>query len=164
MSDQKKPQARDGAHKFEYSLAAAERDAKAAEMRARGKSYKEIAEALGYYDRSHVWRALQTAKKRVLSDAIEDLISIEMQELDDLYVAAMEIRDRDHILVSQGKTITGADGEPLLDDGPRLAAIREMRMLRESFRKLYGLDAEKKVNISGGVRYEIVGIDPADLS
>lgn len=159
-----KDQPRDGNHKFEYTLSAAERDAKAAELRAQGKSYRDIAEELGYYDRSHVWRQLQMAKKRVLKEPVENLISVEMQQLDALYVAALEILEREHVTVNQGHVVKGDDGQPILDDGPRLAAIREMRMLRESFRKLYGLDAEKKVNISGGVRYEIVGIDQADLS
>jgi hypothetical protein len=81
-----------------------------------------------------------------------------------LYVAALEILEKEHVAISQGKVMKDDAGNPILDDGPRLAAIREMRMLRESFRKLYGLDAEKKVNISGGVRYEIVGIDSSDLS
>jgi hypothetical protein len=157
-------QPRDGNHKFEYTLSAAERDAKAAELRAQGWTYPDIAKELGYYDRSHVWRQLQLAKKRVLKEPVENLISVEMQQLDALYVAALEILEKEHVAISQGKVMKDDAGNPILDDGPRLAAIREMRMLRESFRKLYGLDAEKKVNISGGVRYEVVGIDPADLT
>lgn len=156
-------QPRDGNHKFEYTLSAAERDAEAARLRAQGMSYKDIATQLGYYDRSHVWRQLQLAKKRVLKDAVEDLIAVEMQQLDALYVAAEEILDRQHVTVSQGRVVKDDDGNPIPDEGPRIAAIREMRMLRESFRRLYGLDAEKKVNISGGVRYEIVGVDSEDL-
>jgi hypothetical protein len=39
-----------------------------------------------------------------------------------------------------------------------------MRQIRESYRRLYGLDAETKVNVSGAVRYEVVGVDPADLT
>lgn len=159
-----KNQPRRGDHKFEYTLSAAERDAKAAELRAEGWSYRAIAEELGYYDRSHVWRQLQTAKKRVLEEPVKNLITVEMQQLDELYVAALEILEREHVTVSQGHVVKDDAGNPILDDGPRLAAIREMRMLRESFRRLYGLDAEKKVNISGGVRYEIVGIDSTDLS
>ncbi|MEU6397865.1 hypothetical protein ABZ867_12895 [Streptomyces cinnamoneus] len=157
-------QLRDGNNRFEYTLSAAERDAKAAELRAEGWSYRAIADELGYYDRSHVWRQLQLAKKRVLKEPVENLISVEMQQLDALYVAALEILEKEHVAISQGKVMKDDDGNPILDDGPRLAAIREMRMLRESFRKLYGLDAEKKVNISGGVRYEIVGIDSEDLT
>lgn len=156
-------QPRDGNYRFEYTLPAAERDAEAARLRAQGMSYKDIAAQLGYYDRSHVWRQLQLAKKRVLKDAVEDLIAVEMQQLDALYVAAEEILDRQHVTVSQGRVVKDDDGNPIPDEGPRIAAIREMRMLRESFRRLYGLDAEKKVNISGGVRYEIVGVDSEDL-
>ncbi|MFJ3923025.1 hypothetical protein [Streptomyces sp. NPDC090022] len=151
-------------NRFEYTPEAAERDAKAAQMRARGATYQEIADALGYYDKSHAWRQLQAVRKRVLKPAVEEMVAVEMEQLDQLYVAALEILERSHLAISQGKVMVDAEGRPILDDGPRLAAIREMRMLRESYRKLYGLDAEKKVNISGGVRYEIVGVDPEDLT
>ncbi|MFC9821387.1 hypothetical protein ACFWG6_30905 [Streptomyces erythrochromogenes] len=159
-----KNQPRDGNHHFVLTDDAVARDARAAELRAQGWTYQAIADELGYYDKSHAWRQLQNARKRILKPALEQLIATEMQQLDELYVAALEILEREHVAISQGKIMKDDDGTPILDDGPRLAAIREMRMIRESFRKLHGLDAEKKVNVSGGVRYEIVGIDQADLS
>jgi hypothetical protein len=140
-------QPRDGAHRFEYTLSAAERDARAAEMRARGANYTEIAEALGYYDRSHAWRALQTAKRRVLEDSVKRLIEVEAQQLDELYVAALDVLETDHVTVSHGRIVKDDDGTPIPDPGPKLAAIRELRALRESFRKLYGLDAATKVSV-----------------
>jgi hypothetical protein len=53
--------------------------------------------------------------------------------------------------------------EPLADDGPKLAAIQVALRVRESYRRLHGLDSETKVNLSGSVRYEVVGVDPDDL-
>lgn len=157
-------QARDGNGKYEYDITAVQRDAQAALLKAEGKTYQQIADILGYSDRGNAWRGVRRAKLAVLREPAEHLIQVEANEIDELYVAAREILDREHPLVSHGHVVLGDDGQPLLDDGPRLAAIREMRALRVEYRKLYGLDAEKKVNISGGVRYEIVGIDSGDLS
>lgn len=157
-------QARDGNGKYEYDITAVQRDAQAALLKAEGKTYQQIADALGYSDRGNAWRGVQRAKLAVLREPAERLIQVEAEQLDELYAAALEVLDREHLLVSHGRVVKDDAGTPLLDDGPKLAAIRELRALRESYRKLYGLDAEKKVNISGGVRYEIVGVDSGDLS
>ncbi|MFD6113609.1 hypothetical protein ACFWG0_26350 [Streptomyces yangpuensis] len=157
-------QARDGNGKYEYVNTAVQRDADAASLKAQGKTYQQIADILGYCDRGHAWRGVQRAKQAVLREPAERLIQVEAEQLDELYVAALAVLERDHIVVSHGQIVRDEEGHPLLDDGPKLAAIRELRTLRESYRKLYGLDAEKKVNVSGGVRYEIVGIDSGDLS
>ncbi|WP_329462392.1 hypothetical protein [Streptomyces sp. NBC_01431] len=71
--------------------------------------------------------------------------------------------------MQQGRVVMMLDADtgkevPIPDEGPKLQALQVALKICESYRKLHGLDAEKKVNISGGVRYEIVGIDPADLT
>lgn len=157
-------QPRDGNGKYEYVNTAVQRDAEAARLKEQGKTYQQIADELGYYDRGHAWRGVQRAKRAVLREPAERLIQVEAEQLDELYVAALAVLERDHLMVSQGHIIMGDDGRPLLDDGPKLAAIRELRAIRESYRKLYGLDAEKKVNISGGVKYEVVGVSNEDLT
>ncbi len=40
---------------------------------------------------------------------------------------------------------------------------REMRAIRESYRKLLGVDQPTQVAVSGAVRYEVVGVNPEDL-
>lgn len=127
-------------------------------------TYQQIAEAVGYSHKSEAWRAVQKCRQAVIQKAGAELISAEAAQLDDLFVAALEVLERDHVLVSHGKVVYGADGKPLLDDGPKLAAIREMRQIRESYRKLHGLDQPTQVAVSGAVRYEVVGVDPADLT
>ncbi len=158
-------QARDAKGKYITTLAHEERAAAAAHLKADNPrmTYQEIADALGYSTKGDAWRAIEKCRKAVLTSAGADLVASEAAQLDDLYVAALEILERDHITVSHGDVVMH-EGAPILDDGPKLAAIRELRQLRESYRKLYGLDAEKKINVSGGVRYEVVGIDPADLT
>ncbi|WP_372352639.1 hypothetical protein [Streptomyces sp. KL116D] len=158
---------RNGRGSFERSMDTVRRDARAAELRADGLTYAQIGEQLGM-NKGDAYRAVQNAKADVARPAVTKLIAAESGQLDDLYVMALEIIERNHVTVSHGKVVTMADESgaevPLLDDGPRLQAIQVALRVRESYRKLHGLDAEQKVNVSGAVRYEVVGVDPADLT
>lgn len=152
---------RDSKGRFEYTIASATRDAAAAEMRAvpNPPTYQEIADRLGYASKGDAWRGVRRAIDSVLQASAEKLIQTEAGQLDELYVEALEVLARNHVMVSQGRVVFGDDGRPLLDDGPKLAAIDRLLKVRESYRKLFGLDAATKTEVSGGVRYEIVGVD-----
>ncbi|WP_432010175.1 hypothetical protein [Streptomyces cucumeris] len=145
--------------RYIYTPESAQRDAAAADLRAQRYSYQRIADELGYNGKGDAWRGVQRAMKAIVQESAERLIRAEAAQLDELYVEALEVLQRDHLTVSHGKIIYGEDGEPLLDDGPRLQAIDRLVKIRESFRKLHGLDAATKTEVSGGVRYEIVGVD-----
>jgi hypothetical protein len=159
---------RNGRGSFERSMTTVQRDARAAELRAQRLTYAQIGEQLGI-DKGSAWRAVQAAKADVARPAVEKLIAAESGQLDDLYVMALEVIEANHVVVSHGKVVTMLDPEsgeekPLKDSGPKLQAIETALRIRASYRKLHGLDAEQKVNVSGAVRYEVVGVDPADLT
>lgn len=146
----------------------AERDAKAAELRAQRWTLQEIADELGYSTRERARTAINRALRSITQPAAENLIRAEAEHLDVLYEEALAVLDRDHLTVSHGRIITVKDPEsgvetPLLDDAPKLAAIDRLVKIRESFRRLHGLDQPAKVNVSGGVKYEVVGVDPEQL-
>jgi hypothetical protein len=162
MSSEEQP--RDGNGGFLYDNASVQRDADASRLRSEGKTYQQIADALGYSDRGCAWRGIQRARKAILREPAEELIQVESARLDELYVAALDVLERDHPTVSNGRVMYDDAGKLILDDGPKLAAIRELRQIRESFRKLHGLDQPGKVEMSGGVKYEIVGVGPEDLT
>ncbi|HEY9353671.1 MAG TPA: hypothetical protein VIP28_10485 [Nocardioides sp.] len=155
--------------RFTRSMTTVRRDAQAADLFADGLNYEQIAKALGYAHRSDAKKAIDRAKADVARPAVTKLIQTESEELDILYAEACAILQRNHVTVSHGKVITwlnpdtGQD-EPLLDDGPKLAAITAALRIRESYRRLRGLDAEKKVSLDGSVRYEVVGVSPEDLT
>ena len=72
--------------------------------------------------------------------------------LDRMEAAARTVLERHHITVNNGRIIT-VDGEPLLDDGPVLAAIDRLAKIEdarlknnESLRRLFGLDMPVKVD------------------
>jgi len=157
--------ARNSLGRYVPTQATADRAAEAARLKAENPrmTYQQIADAVGYQDKTGAWRAINRCREAVIREAGAELIAAEASHLDDLFVAALEVLERDHVVVSHGRVVTGADGNPLLDDGPKLSAIREMRMLRESFRKLYGLDQPTKTEVSGSVKYEVVGVDPQEL-
>lgn len=138
----------DGRGRFVRTTTTAERDAQAASLRNTGLSYKQIAEQLGYADKGNAWRAVQRALTAIVREPAEQLRATEASRLDDLYVEALEILERDHVTVSHGHIIEGPDGRPLLDDGPKLAAIDRARQIRESYRKLVGADAPKQLDVA----------------
>jgi hypothetical protein len=157
-------QIRDGRGKFAPRLDTAQRDAKAAELRAQNWKLTDIVAELGYHDPSHARQGILRALREVRKAGAEKLLAREAECLDAVYEEALEVLQRDHVTVSHGKVIKDDDGNPLLDDGPKLAAIDRLVKVRESYRKLFGLDAEKKVALSGSVKYEVVGVDEADLT
>ncbi|MER5559693.1 hypothetical protein ABT071_13915 [Streptomyces sp. NPDC002506] len=147
----------------------ARRDAQAAALRSEGKTFEHIATTLGYADKGCAWRGVRRARRDAAIEPVTQLVETESAELDDLYARALEILDRHHITVQQGRVVTMLDADtgrevPIPDDGPKLQALLVALKIRQAYQDLHGLKAEKKLNISGGVRYEIVGIDPADLT
>ncbi|MFD5631596.1 hypothetical protein, partial [Streptomyces sp. NPDC127072] len=152
--------------RFERSMDAVRRDARAAELRGHPHcmQYRQIAAELGYSSGGDAWRAVQRARADIARPAVAKLIQIESEQLDDLYVMAMEIIERNHIVVSHGKVICGTDGMPLQDDGPRLQAIQTALRIRDQYQNLHGLKQPAQVEVSGTVKYEVVGVDPKDLT
>jgi hypothetical protein len=139
--------ARDGQNRFVRTLESAARDAQAAQLRAEGWTLTAIAEELGYYDKSTARKAIRGVLREIVRGPAEKLIAHEAERLDTLYEEALEVLLRDHVTVSHGRVITGDDGKPLLDDGPKLAAIDRLVKVRESYRKLLGLDAPSRVSV-----------------
>lgn len=156
-----------GTGRYERTPHTAERDAEAAALRAQRWSYAAIANHLGMSE-NNARIAVKRALTAIVEEPARELLRLEAEALDALYTEALAVLQRDHVTVSHGKVITTTDPEtgvakPLLDDGPKLAAIDRLVKVRESYRKLFGIDQPSKVEVSGGVKYEVVGVDPEDL-
>jgi hypothetical protein len=150
--------ARDGKGRYIRTPETAARDARAAQLRAEGWKLQDIANELGYTDKSNARQAIQRALREIVQGPAEALIQQEAARLDSLYEEALDVLHRDHVMVSHGHIVKGEDGNPLPDHGPKLAAIDRLVKVRESYRRLFGLDARQKIDVAGGVRYEIVGL------
>lgn len=151
--------ARDGNGRYARTLNTAQRDAQAARLAAQGLTYQQIADEIGISNKGDAWRAVQRARQAAIQPAGEELIATEAAELDTLYAEVMEILARDHVMVSHGRIVCGDDGEPILDDGPKLAAIDRAVKIRESYRKLRGVDAPSRVSVDA----ERLGTEIAEL-
>lgn len=141
-----KGQPRSGRGRFVKSLETAKRDAEAAQLRASGKTYDQIADALGFSDRSLARRAVERALAATVREPADELRQLELIRLDALWVEAVKVMTTEHITVNNGRVIV-VDGVPLKDDGPTLSAIDRLLKIMERRAKLIGLDSPAKVEV-----------------
>lgn len=146
--------------KYIRTIADAERDAKAARLRARGWSYSRIAVELGYTDKGNAYHAVQRILVETIAEPAAELRQIELARLDALYEAALGVLERRHITVSNGRVVYVSDKDgvetPLEDDAPVLQAIDRCLRIQERRAKLLGLDAPAKL--------EVVTLDAVDAA
>lgn len=133
---------------------AAERRLQVLELRKQRSSFRDIGTALGISE-AQAHRDYKAAMVHLIEleeASADELRTMELMGLDTLAVEALRILQADHPLVSGGKVLSGftEDGKPvgLTDDGPKLAAIAELRRISESRRKLLGLDAPAKTALT----------------
>lgn len=164
-----RPDERDGKGRYIRTIEAAEQDAEIARLYAEGShSFQEIADQLGISKWAAI-RGYRRAVREVVQAAGKEALSVQIDRMEYLFAKAVEVLESDHVVVSHGKVITMADpatGEekPLKDHAPALAAIREARQCLEAFQSLTGMKQPTKIEHSGGVKYEVVGVNPDDLT
>lgn len=172
-------QSRDGKGKYIRTLPMAERDAEAARLRARGLSYQQIADRLGYTDKSNARRAIDTILRETVEEPAAQVRKLELQRLDELWQRALKVLETDHLTVSHGKVIRrfvgyemdddgierlDLDGKPIpiyvdvLDDGPKLQAIDRLLRIQERRAKLLGLDTPVRADVT------VHQVDPTDIA
>jgi hypothetical protein len=157
------PDARDGRGRYIRTLETAQQDAEVARLYTDGShTFQQIADQLGISKWAAI-RSYQRAIREVVQGAGEEALKVQVDRLEYLFAQTIEVLETDHVVVSHGRVVKDDEGNPLIDSGPKLAAIREARANLESFRKLTGLDQPAKVQHSGGVTYELVGVDPEEL-
>lgn len=170
---------RGGDGRFARSAETALRDAQAAELRAKGWTYRRIGEELGLSP-SNAHEAVQRAMDAIPQEAGEAARRLELERLDQMFVDAQAVLKREHVHVSMGKVIRTRvlddDGnpivldyddkgapiykeQPLVDDGPVLHAIDRLLKISERRAKLLGLDAPMKVSAEAeGLGAEIAAL------
>lgn len=166
---------RDGKGKFARTAASALRDAEAAALRAKGRTFEQIARELSFASRAKAYEAVMRAYADIPYEAVEEARRLDLERLDRLIEQAWAVMEREHVTVSQGRIVGKQVGwqrdddgqimhdgegapiplyEDVLDDGPLLAAIREIRGLLERRAKILGYDAP--------ARHEVLTIDAID--
>lgn len=151
------------ASKIQQVLTAQRRKA-LVEMRLAGKTFEEIAEELNYSSRQAASRDLcrildlavteETATAETYREVELQRLDQELQRLDALYDSVVEVLEREHITVSNGRIIE-VDGVAVPDDAPVLQATDRLLRIEDARRrnserraKLLGLDAPQAVEVS----------------
>lgn len=141
---------RDGRGKFTASLDTAERDAEACRLRVRGFNYADIAQALGYADRSHAKQGVERALRATVAEPAAHVRQLELDRLDAIVRRAWEVADAEHVLISGGRVVLDpGTGQPMRDHAPVLAAIDRLIRAGERRAKLLGLDAPTRIENIG---------------
>lgn len=164
--------------KLIQTIESVELDAIACELRSRGWSYREIANKLGDAEAAQAYKRVQRVISRIVQEPAEEVRQFELDRLDrqwrdleKLQARVQEVLDANHVVIQHGKVVYGDTGEPFVDHGPVLDAAKTMLSVQaqrdriQARRSKYlGLDAAQKMQVSGGVRYEIVGVDMRQLT
>lgn len=134
------------------------------ELKDEGLSFREIAAEV---DRSveTVWRHYTREMEKVPQLAAEaHAARAEKRKEAQLRRIDMQREIHEAIIQAAHKTVT-VSGKVLdvEDHGPIFAATDRLVKLDDQEAKLLGLNAKTEVNVSGGVKYELVGVDPGDL-
>lgn len=161
---------RDGRGKFTRTPASARRDSEAAALRAKGRTFDQIAAEMKFASRAKAYEAVMRAYADIPYEQVEEARRLDLERIDRLIEQAWAVMEREHITVSNGRVVgkrigwerdevTGevlhdADGAPIpqyediVDDGPLLAAIREIRGLLERRAKVIGYEAPARHELS----------------
>lgn len=133
----------DAGGKFQRTLEGVEFDRRCAELKAEGKSFRQIGVEMGV---SHV--SAMRAYKRAIKDAALDPATREewiARSVDDNLERAQrmwEILNTDHPMVQFGKVIPGVN-----DLAPKFMAERALARIDKALRELIGTDAPTRVDV-----------------
>ncbi len=132
------------------SVTAAEKDARALELRRAGLSYRQVAAQMGV-SVGAAWKYVTRGLDRTRREPADQLRRLEEDRLDLLQVQAAAVLRRTHYYV-QGGEVVMRDGEPLRDDGPTLNAIRVLLAVQERRARLLGLDEPTRIDAKVSLR------------
>jgi hypothetical protein len=119
-----------------------------------------------------IHRALKVYRQRTDAE-VEDRIAAQVLRFNDIRRALYGVIARRHLVVNNGKIITDAEGVPLRDDGPVIAAVAQLIQLEDRQARVEGTYAREKLDIALETRVEneaqlaveaiLAGADAIDL-
>lgn len=142
------------------------RDAEIYEKRIRGASLQSLADEYGLED-SSISRITKEQGATLSQRSREDLIAASLNQLEYLREKVIELAEMRGAPVAAGQLgeiLHDVDGQVVRDYSLRVKAIAEAHKLNVTFAKRLGLDAPTQAEVKASVSYEIVGVDPGDLT
>lgn len=147
----------------------ARRRDEAVTLAAGGVTYEEVARRLGWNSAQAAHKAVKAALAERLKRqdlAVDELRAKHTALLDEALREARRIMHETHRAHSGGRLVYDDADQPMIDNGPVLAAVDRIVKISESQRKLWGIDApartESKVEVDGTVSYQ-VAVAPEEL-
>jgi hypothetical protein len=98
-------------------------------------------------------RALKEYRRRA-DAAVEEKITNALLRYNDIRRQLYRVLTSPHYVLYQGEIVTDAEGNPMRDDGPVLAALAQLRALEEQQARLEGTNAREKIDIAMARRVE----------
>lgn len=129
---------------------AMENDAKAASLYRRGLTYRQIAAELGWKSPAAAFEAVRRAVKDAAREDMggADALRLMLERLQDYRRIAWRVASTKHLMTNQAGVVRHPfTGEPLLDDGPVLAALDRLIRTDVEEIKLRGLYAPVKSRV-----------------
>lgn len=157
---------------------------RAVAMRAAGQPWGVLVAELGYNSRQAAFADVQYAlneRATSLAHTVDDYRQQQIESLERLKRKLLGVLDRAHVHISNGQVVRDTpmdeNGDPLIDqetghviageviedDGPTVQAATALMKLEQQLARLMGTEAPTKVEQTGIVRYEIVGVDMEKL-
>ncbi len=137
-----------------------------------GRTQADLAAEYGV-DASRISQICSVFRAAITEETKEQRALREIAFLDEVRAKAMEVASLPAPPVTAGKdgdivrdptrTEDDPQGAVVRDYGGRLQAMSLAVQTSAHMRKLMGLDAPTRTEVTGGVRHELVGIDPEDL-
>ena len=118
-----------------------ERDHRAAEMRSQGLTYQQIGDALSITKQA-AHQAVRRAIDEIPKEGTEQVLTLELTKLDRVERYYHQVLGREHYKVGNtGKVVLDPDGQPIMDESPRMQAADGILKAQTSRAKLLGLNA-----------------------
>ncbi|WP_336158177.1 helix-turn-helix domain-containing protein [Amycolatopsis sp. VC5-11] len=169
------------AHNKRTEAETAELRAEAYRLRLRGLTLRQAAAELGVSHQT-VANWSKTEAEELVTPLAAELRQQQLDRLGELRQRALEVLERAHVTVSHGRVIregqpfvdfdddgepvakiAPGQGEPILDDGPVLAAMDRLLRIEERIAKLAGLDAPVKSDVVMTAEITEAPADAAEL-
>jgi hypothetical protein len=130
------------------------------------RTYEDVAEEFGI-SKQRVGQIVADVKASIPTTDLDQMRQESLELYAELGRRALEIVDLVPAPIFVGKDGVIArdeNGEPVRDYSGRLRAMETAANFDRERRKLMGLDAAQKAEVSASVKYEIVGVNTEDLS
>jgi len=144
---------------------AAERAARAVELKAQGFTYEEIAVQLGYASKAGAYVAVVRALKLANEKSAElgkHYRDLELAKLDALESELWGVIRARHLVAQNGEIVRDPDGNPLTDSRPKVDAVEAMVKVSARRARLLGLDQSTDTQVGVQVNYLVQGTDLSD--